>query len=60
VLKVRNLVIIVLIIGVIYAVAPPERKRRWLDRFREFGRAIALSLVIYWIYMIARFLYQRS
>lgn len=59
-LKVRNLVIIVLIIGVIYALAPSERKRRWLDRLREFGRAIAISLLIYWIYMIARFLYQRS
>jgi hypothetical protein len=60
VLKLRNLVIIAVIIGVVYALAPAERKKRWLGRFREFGRAIALSLVIYWIYMIARFLYQRS
>lgn len=59
-LKVRNLVVIALLIGVVYALAPPERKRRWLDRLREFGRALAFSLVIYWIYMIARFLYLRS
>lgn len=58
--KVRNLVVIALLIGVVYALAPPERKRRWLDRLREFGRALAVSLVIYWIYMLARFLYQRS
>jgi hypothetical protein len=60
VLKVRNLVVIVLIIAVVYALAPAERKRRWHDRLREFGRALAVSLVIYWIYMIVRFLYQRA
>ena len=57
-LRLRNVVLLILIIGVLYALAPAERKRRWLDRLRELGRALALSLVIYWIYMVLRYLYQ--
>jgi hypothetical protein len=57
-LRLRNVVLLILIIGVIYALAPAERKRRWLDRLRELGRALTLSLVIYWIYMLVRYLYQ--
>jgi len=57
-LRLRNVIVIVLIIGVVYALAPAERKRRWLDRLRELGRALTLSLVIYWLYMLARYLYQ--
>jgi hypothetical protein len=43
---------------VVYALAPAEKKRRWLDRIREFGRALTLSLVIYWVYMLVRYIYQ--
>jgi hypothetical protein len=57
-LRVRNVVVLILIIGVVYALAPAERKKRWHDRFRELGRALALSLVIYWVYMLVRYLYQ--
>jgi hypothetical protein len=57
-LKVRNIVVLLAIIGVVYALAPAEKKRRWLDRLRELGRALALSLVIYWIYMLVRYIYQ--
>ena len=59
-LRVRNVVVLLVLIGVIYALAPPERKRKWLDRLRELGRALTLSLVIYWVYMLVRYLYQRS
>jgi hypothetical protein len=58
-LKLRTVVVLILIIGVVYALAPAERKRRWLDRLREFGRALTLSLVIYWLYMLARYIYQQ-
>lgn len=57
-LRLRNVIVLVLIIAAVYALAPADRKRRWLDRLREFGRALTLSLVIYWIYMLARYLYQ--
>jgi len=57
-LKVRNIAVLLGLIAVLYALAPAEKKRRWLDRFREFGRALTLSLVIYWIYMLVRHLYQ--
>ena len=57
-LKVRNIVVLLAIITVVYALAPAEKKRRWLDRLRELGRALTLSLVIYWIYMLVRYIYQ--
>ena len=57
-LKVRNIAVLLAIIAVVYALAPAERKRRWLDRIREFGRALTLSLVIYWVYMLVRYIYQ--
>jgi len=57
-LKVRNIAVLLAIIAVIYALAPAEKKRRWLDRFRELGRALTLSLVIYWLYMLVRYVYQ--
>jgi hypothetical protein len=58
-LKLRTVVVLILIIGVVYALAPAERKRRWLDRLREFGRALTVSIVIYWLYMLARYIYQQ-
>jgi hypothetical protein len=57
-LKVRNIAVLLVLIAVVYALAPAERKRRWLDRLRELGRALTLSLVIYWVYMLVRYLYQ--
>lgn len=59
-LRIRNVVILLLLIGLAYTIAPAERKRLWLDKLRELGRALALALVLYWIYMIAMFLYHRA
>ncbi len=56
-LKVRNIAVLLGLIAVLYALAPAEKKRRWLDRFRELGRALTLSIVIYWVYMLVRYLY---
>jgi hypothetical protein len=53
-LRLRNVIVLVLIIAAVYALAPAEKKRRWHDRLRELGRALTLSLVIYWLYMLAR------
>jgi len=58
-LKLRNIAVLLGLVAVVYALAPAEKKRRWLDRLRELGRALALSLVIYWIYMLARYFYLR-
>ncbi len=57
-LKVRNIVVLLAIMAVVYALAPAEKKRRWLDRLRELGRALTLSIVIYWVYMLVRYIYQ--
>ena len=57
-LRVRNIAVLLALIAVLYALAPEEKKRRWLDRLRELGRALTLSLVIYWVYMLVRYLYR--
>lgn len=51
-LRFRTIVMLGLVIACVYALAPPERKKRWLDKLRELGKALTLSIVIYWIYML--------
>ena len=51
--RLRAIVTIFLLIFAIYALAPAERKRRWLDKLRELARALAISMVLYWVYMFA-------
>lgn len=59
-LRLRNVAVIVLLIAVVYALSPPDRKKRWLDKGRELVRALALSLIIYWIYMLILFFARRG
>lgn len=59
-LRVRAIVTIIILIAVIYAFAPAERKRRWLDKVRELGKALAVSIVIYWIYMLVLFFLRQG
>jgi uncharacterized membrane protein YbhN (UPF0104 family) len=59
-LRLRNVAVIALLIAAVYALAPPDRKKRWLDKGRELVRALALSLVIYWIYMLILFFARRG
>ena len=59
-LRLRAVVTIALFIAVIYALAPPERKKRWLDRLRELAKALAVSMVLYWAYMLAVYFLRRS
>ncbi len=56
--RVRAIVTIVLLIGVIYTFAPAERKRKWLDKLREIGKALAISMVLYWAYMLALYYWR--
>lgn len=55
----RTLVLLGLVIALVYALAPPERKRRWLDKGREIVKALAISIVIYWIYMLVVYFVKR-
>ncbi len=59
-LRVRAIVTIVLLISVIYAFTPAERKRRWLDKLRELAKALTISTVLYWIYMFAVFFLRQN
>ena len=51
--RARAVVTILLLIFAIYTISPAERKKRWLDKLRELGKSLAISLVIYWAYMLA-------
>ncbi len=53
-LRLRNLAIVAAMAWAIYALLPGERKVRLGGRIREFGRALVLSLVLYWILMLGR------
>ena len=59
-LRVRAIIIIAFLIAVIYALAPAERKKRWLDKFREFAKALSISLVLYWAYMFVMLLLRQQ
>ena len=54
----RAVIIIGLIVGIIYALTSQKRKKRWLDKLRELAKALALSIALYWLYMLAIFLFR--
>ena len=56
--RLRAVIIIGLIVGIIYALTSPKRKKRWLDKLRELAKALALSIVLYWLYMLAMLLFR--
>ena len=53
-LRLRNLAIVVLAAAGIYAVIPKQRKVRVTGKVREFGKALILSLILYWILIVTR------
>ena len=60
VLRLRAVVIIVLVVAAVYWLAPVERKSRWLDKLRELGKALVLTMVIYWAYMLMLHFFGQS
>lgn len=59
-LRIRAIVSILLLIFLIYTFTPAERKRRWLDKLRELGKSLAISLVVYWIYMFIVYFWRQG
>ena len=53
-IRFRNLAIVAVIATAIYALVPGARKARFLDKLREFGRALVVSLILYWLLIIGR------
>jgi cytochrome c oxidase assembly protein Cox11 len=53
-IRFRNLAIVAVIATAIYALTPATRKARFFDKVREFGRALVLSLVLYWLLILGR------
>ncbi len=53
-LRLRNLAIVALMAWAIYSFLPAGRKVRLGGKIREFGRALVVSLVLYWILMLGR------
>ncbi len=58
--RTRAVVTILLLIFAIYTFSPAERKKRWLDKLRELGKSLAISLVIYWLYMLAIYFLRQA
>ena len=53
-LRIRNAAIVLLLAGVVYLLLPAERKRRLSGKIREFGRALVLALVLFWVLIVTR------
>ena len=53
-IRFRNVAIVAVLASVIYALIPATRKARFLDKLREFGRALVLSLILYWVLILGR------
>ncbi len=53
-IRFRTLAIVMVLASVIYALLPRSRKMRLLGKLREFGRALVISLALYWLLMIGR------
>jgi len=59
-LRIRAIVTLALLIAAIYAFTPAERKRRWLDKLRELAKALAISMVLYWVYLFTLYFLRDS
>ena len=53
--RIRAIVTLGLLITAIYAFTPAARKRKWFDKLRELAKALAISMVVYWVYLFALF-----
>ena len=53
-IRFRNLAIVAVIATAIYALTPAVRKTRFFDKLRELGRALVLSLILYWLLILGR------
>ena len=53
-IRFRNVAIVAVLATVIYALIPATRKARFFDKLREFGRALVLSLILYWVLILGR------
>lgn len=53
-IRFRNLAIVTVLATAIYALVPAARKARFFDKLREFGRALVLSLILYWLLILGR------
>ena len=51
--RIRTILIIISISWVVYLLMPAQRKERILGKLREFWRATAIALILYWFFMLA-------
>ena len=52
-MRLRNFLIIVGLVWIFYRLSPEGRRRELRGRLRELGRALVISIVIYWIWLLA-------
>ena len=58
-LRFRNLALVLLATFGIYALLPKSRKGRLAGKAREFGKALIVSLVLYWVLILSRMFFAR-
>lgn len=51
-MRIRNILLLLIGAWVLYRLSPEERRVEWRGRFRELGRALTISVVLYWIWIL--------
>tara|TARA_B100001013_G_scaffold321705_1_gene231791 strand:- start:564 stop:743 length:180 start_codon:yes stop_codon:yes gene_type:complete len=50
--RLRAILFIVIIGGIIYWLSPARRKRKIMGKLKELWLALTIALVLYWIFLI--------
>jgi hypothetical protein len=58
-LRIRTIIILVTIAGVVYMLSPAHRKKRIKGKLREVWTATVIAIVLYWVYMIGAYAWKR-
>jgi hypothetical protein len=58
-LRIRAILIIAAVAFLIYTLSPPHRKKKIKGKLKEVWFATIFAVVLYWIYMLAAFAWER-
>ena len=51
-IRLRTIIFIATVTAIVYLLSPAERKRRVREKLREFGFALTVGLLVYWIFIV--------
>jgi uncharacterized membrane protein (GlpM family) len=58
--RIRAIIIIITLAVIAYSLSPAHRKERIKGKFREVLYATTFAIILYWIYMLAAYLWEHG